>query len=356
MSASRRPAAEDALLLTVVQLVAREGLHARGIELAHVSRAIDGFVNELPSVWSLANAYAKTRSLRCMQFVAPKALQPSYRTWVVNNVVEMTLRHGDVEALKWVAERYAPESSLTKAAVVAAAEGRLDVLQWLYQRHYSRVHWGGAEWCEAVRAGHKHVVEWLDCHVKPHVEAAPRLMLDAARAGDLQLVQSLHKNYELPVVNALVEAQKSCQWGVAMWILMSGEVEDPHVDMDLVAADGDVDFLRWLHRWLQQHRTEGCDPTALSRAVAGGHLDVAMFLRRERGLACSFRRDEILLRGLRLEMVQWLVTTCREELEQGVQLQVARPDWHFNDRMRDQDMQIVSQDDSNVVWKWSPRR
>ncbi|POM66369.1 Hypothetical protein PHPALM_17773, partial [Phytophthora palmivora] len=688
-SSSRSFEAKEAILLTAVQFVIRERLHTRGIDLGHVSRAIDDFVNELSRDWSLEDAYKKTKSLRCMQYFAarePKELQPFYQAWIVNNVAEMTIRSGDIKSLQWLVEQYAPQSSITKAAVVAAAEGRLDVLQWLFKNHNTRVHWGGAEWCEGVSGDHKDVMEWLRCHVKLHAEAAPQLMLDAARTGDLLLVQSLHKNYKLPLSNALIEAEKGCQWGVVEWILTSREVEDPKVDMDNIAAQGDIDFLQWIYsqgvgrftthsiesaafnghlsilewlhdgpakielstsvlneaarggkvevvkwlhehqchstsaameaaaengylevmqwlyantdvvctsraldraarnghldivkwlhatdinlycpaamnraaefghlhvvkwlhenrpegcstealdcachlghldvakwlyanrregcgkwamdlaascghlhvllgigqcctpginlycpaamnraaefghlhvvkwlhenrpegcstealdcachlghldvakwlyanrregcgkwamdlaascghlhvvkwlyqdlhkccsswaldsaarqghldvvkwlhsnqteactaeamssaaanghidvvRWLHHNRSEGCDPTALNRAIAGGHLEVAMFLHRERGLTCSFRND-VTLRGLRLEMVQWLLSMCCNELEHSIKFQVARCDWYFNDWVRSQGLQMVNQDDSTVVWEW----
>ncbi|KAG2765234.1 hypothetical protein Pcac1_g23259 [Phytophthora cactorum] len=295
---------DEVLLLTAVQFVTRECLHARGIELEHVSRAIDDYVNELPRDWSLEDAYKKTGSLRCMQYVAarePEMLPISYQAWVANNIAEMTLRRGDVQALKWLAERYSPDTSTTKAAVVAAGEGRLDVLQWLHQSHHSRVHWGGDEWCEAVRGGHKDVVEWLHLHVKPHTDAAPQLIRDAARAGDLQLVQWLHRNYNLQLSNALVEAEKGRQWGVVKWILSNSDVETPSVDMNAIAADGNIHFLQWVY--------------------AQG----------------------------------WLFTTCGDDLKQSIKFQVTRSDWHFNDWMRGQGMQVITQNDSNVIWKWSPR-
>jgi hypothetical protein len=596
---------EELALLAAVRVVVRDCLRSRGVELVHVSLAIDDLLNDLPREWTLDEAYQKTGSLRCMQYVAArevKTLPPCYRSWVVDNVAEMTLKRGDVEALRWLAERYSPEASLSKAAAVAAAEGRLDVLQWLYENHHARVCWGGAEWCQAVRGGRKAVVEWLRCLVNPHAEAAPCLMLDAARAGNLQLVQWLHEAYDLPVSGALVEAQQGCHWAVVEWILRSGTVEAPRVDVDLIAADGDLSFLqwaftknfgrpsshaldvaalnghlrvvewlhdgpaklklrssalkeaargghlevvkwlharrcpatsaamdcaaengflhvvqwlyanrtegctsraldraarnghlgvvqwldgisdsfycpaainraaesghlevvkwlhanrtegctseafdcachlghlgvakwlsanrsegcgqwamdlaaasghlavvqwlhtelhkacttwamdsaarqgyldvvKWLHeyrtegctaeamsaaaanghldmvRYLHQHRSEGCAPTALSRAVAGGHLAVAVFLHEERGLKCSFTSD-VTLRGLRLELVMWLLSTCRDELHPGVKFQVARQDWRFNDWMRGQSMQIVQQDNTSAVWAWRPR-
>lgn len=158
------------LLLTVVQFVVRKCIHARGIELGHVSLAIDDFLNEIPQGWSLDEAYKRTGSLRCMQYLAacgPEELQSYHRSWITNNVVEMALKTGDVEALKWLAEVYAPGVSMTRAAELAAGGGHLDVLEWLYRNHRNRVDWGGAEWCEAVRTGQNDVVGWLRRQVNP---------------------------------------------------------------------------------------------------------------------------------------------------------------------------------------------
>ncbi|GMF28986.1 unnamed protein product [Phytophthora fragariaefolia] len=597
---------EDAAipLLTAVQFVVRECIHVRGIEVAHVSLAIDDFLSELPRDWSLEEVFKRTDSLRCMQYLAarePRRSQRYYRSWITNNVIEITLKRGDVKAFKWLAEVYAPDVSITRAAEVAAREARLDVLDWLYRNHRGRVSWGGAELCEAVREGHKEVIEWLRRRVKPSKEVCPQLMLSAARAGDLRVVQWLRQDYNLPVSSALVEAQQGRQWGVVKWILMNCEVEDPSIDMaaiagdgdmhllewmytndfgrltshaletaafnghlnilewlvegpasvelsplvfseaargghltvvkwlyahncpssttamdaaaengyldvvqwlysnrkelctsraldraarkgqlsvikwlhstdekfycpaainraaefghlevvqwlhanrtegcstealdcachqghllvakwlranrsegcgkwamDLAAASGHLDVVKWLHeelhqsctpwamdsaarqgyldvvkylhancdvgctaeamsaaaanghfdvvRWLRRNRTEGCSPTALNQAIAGGHLDVAIFLHREQGLTCSFRSD-VTLRGLRLEMVEWLLTTCRNELERGVKFQIARRHLHLNEWMRSQPMEIVEQNDRCIVWEYRP--
>ncbi|KAE8969363.1 hypothetical protein PF011_g26835 [Phytophthora fragariae] len=278
-------------LLTVVRLVVGKCIHARGIEMEHVSLSIDDFLNQLPREWSLDEAYKRTGSLRCMQYLAargPKVLVSYYQSWITNNAAEMALKRGDIEALKWLAEEYAPRVSITRAAKVAAGDGRLDVLEWSYRNHRDRVEWGGAE-----------------C---------------AARQGYLKY---LHAN---------------CAAGC------TSEA------MSAAAANGHLNVVRWL----KCNHPETCTPSALNKAIAGGRLDVAMFLHHEQGLKCSLRSD-VLLRGLRLEVVEWLLATCRDELEHGTKFQVARCDWHFNEWMRAQAMEIVEQNDSRIVWMWNPR-
>ncbi|KAE8997458.1 hypothetical protein PR003_g20418 [Phytophthora rubi] len=327
-------------LLTVVRLVVGKCIHTRGIEMEHVSLSIDDFLNELPLEWSLDEAYKRTGSLRCMQYLAargPEVVQSYYQSWITNNAAEMALKRGDIEALKWLADVYAPRVSMTRAAKVAAGDGRLDVLEWLYRNHRDRVEWGGAEWCEAVGAGHKDVVEWLRRHVKPHKEAGPQLMLDAARAGgDLRVLQWVRDEYTLPVSRALVEAQKGSQWEVAKWILMNCEVEDPTIDMAAVAGDGAMEFLQWVYsngfgrptahaletaafnghlqalEWLVDGPAKlELSSSVFSEAARGGHLEVVKWLDARQCPSTSAALDAAAENGF-LEIVQWLYSNRRE--------------------------------------------
>ncbi|KAL4110076.1 hypothetical protein PRIC1_001769 [Phytophthora ramorum] len=103
---------DSSTLLTVVRFVVRERLQADGMELPHVWRGIDDFLSELPRAWPLAEAYLRTGSLRCMQYVAarePKeAAHSCYRMWMVNNVAALAIDRGDVKTLEWLAESYSP--------------------------------------------------------------------------------------------------------------------------------------------------------------------------------------------------------------------------------------------------------
>jgi hypothetical protein len=106
-------AGDDSELLTVVRFVVRERLQSSGIELPHVWRGIDNFVSGIPQAWPLAQAYLRTGSLRCLQYVAarePKeARQARYLMWTVNSVAALAIDRGDVQALEWLAQSYSPD-------------------------------------------------------------------------------------------------------------------------------------------------------------------------------------------------------------------------------------------------------
>ncbi|ETO75487.1 hypothetical protein F444_08943 [Phytophthora nicotianae P1976] len=113
--ASSSPGVDKAcVLLTVVGFVVRERLQLHGIDLPHVWRGIDDYLSELPRGWPLAEAYIRTGSLRCMQYVAfresKEAGYPSYRMWMVDNVAALAMDRGDVKALEWLAQRYSPDT------------------------------------------------------------------------------------------------------------------------------------------------------------------------------------------------------------------------------------------------------
>lgn len=105
---------EASSLLTVVRFVVRERLQMGEIDLPHVWRSIDDFLSDLPRGWPLAEAYLRTGSLRCMQYVAARESKevqhPSYRMWIVNNIAALAIDRGDVKALEWLAQSYSPDT------------------------------------------------------------------------------------------------------------------------------------------------------------------------------------------------------------------------------------------------------
>lgn len=139
-------------------------------------------------------------------------------------------------------------------------------------------------------------------------------MLDAARAGDLQVLQWLCIEFTLPVSHAFVEAQRGAQWGIAKWILVNCEVEDPSIDMAAVAGDGDMQFLQWAY-------SNGFGrPTAhaLETAAFNGHLDTLEWLvdgPAKLELTSSVLSEAV--RGGHLEVLKWL---CARECPRRLQL------------------------------------
>ncbi|KAL4176730.1 hypothetical protein KRP22_001671 [Phytophthora ramorum] len=311
-------------LWTSVAVVYRECLLKRGGELPHVARRIDGFLDGRTSTGSLSAVYARTASLHCMRLLAERrpALETLHRDWEFNDVVAQAAKSGDLSSLKWLAEIYLPGGPLSGAANAAARSGELHILEWLHELHKDRVHWGGVEWGEAIRAGQRDVIEWLQRNALPNEEAIGRLVFDAADAGYLELTQWL-----LTQDSAAVSA----------------------------ALRGHVQVLEWL----RANGAAACSPSAMRDAVLGGHVAVMLFLYNnyghemcEEGI-CLLRDDwEDTELGF-VGMGQWLLEMFGEELE-GVTFSVNRSDWATNKWMKDHNMRQLDVEDEVIFWECGP--
>ncbi|KAE9311623.1 hypothetical protein PF001_g9629 [Phytophthora fragariae] len=261
----------DSMLWTSVAVVYRECLLKRsGEQLPHVARHIDGFLDDRSR--SLAAAYERTASLHCIQLLADRRAAPEslYIEWEFNTVVAQAARRGDLASLKWLAESYLQDGALSAAANAAAFSGELSVLQWLHEEHKARVHWGGLEWCGAIRSGQTEVVEWLKQNSAPNTEAVWKLAFDAAAAGYLELMQCAMKDAVLgshvPVMLFLYNnyGRELCEagicllrdnWedtevrfvGMAQWLLNNFGEELEGVTMSVNRAD-------WAtNKWMKDH-------------------------------------------------------------------------------------------------------
>ncbi|KAH7463060.1 uncharacterized protein KRP23_13277 [Phytophthora ramorum] len=256
-------------LWTSVAVVYRECLLKRGGELPHVARRIDGFLDGRTSTGSLSAVYARTASLHCMRLLAERrpALETLHRDWEFNDVVAQAAKSGDLSSLKWLAEIYLPGGPLSGAANAAARSGELHILEWLHELHKDRVHWGGVEWGEAIRAGQRDVIEWLQRNALPNEEAIGRLVFDAADAGYLELTQWLLTQDSAAVSAALRGARKEgiCllrdDWedtelgfvGMGQWLLeMFGE--------ELEGVTFSVNRSDWAtNKWVKDHNMRQLD-------------------------------------------------------------------------------------------------
>ncbi|KAE9234773.1 hypothetical protein PF002_g11700 [Phytophthora fragariae] len=335
----------DSMLWTSVAVVYRECLLKRsGEQLPHVARHIDGFLDDRSR--SLAAAYERTASLHCIQLLADRRAAPEslYIEWEFNTVVAQAARRGDLASLKWLAESYLQDGALSAAANAAAFSGELSVLQWLHEEHKARVHWGGLEWCGAIRSGQTEVVEWLKQNSAPNTEAVWKLAFDAAAAGYLELMQWLLGHDKAAVEAAMRGAHKGHQWGIVKWLATHCNTTPLTGCVDAAAKDGDLEFLQ----------------CAMKDAVLGSHVPVMLFLYNNYGrelceagiclLRDNWEDTEVRFVG----MAQWLLNNFGEELE-GVTMSVNRADWATNKWMKDHNMSMLEVEDEIVFWECGPQ-
>ncbi|KAE9213004.1 hypothetical protein PF005_g10363 [Phytophthora fragariae] len=257
----------DSMLWTSVAVVYRECLLKRsGEQLPHVARHIDGFLDDRSR--SLAAAYERTASLHCIQLLADRRAAPEslYIEWEFNTVVAQAARRGDLASLKWLAESYLQDGALSAAANAAAFSGELSVLQWLHEEHKARVHWGGLEWCGAIRSGQTEVVEWLKQNTGGHLSilewlhangadaCSPSAMKDAVLGSHVPVMLFLYNNYGRELCEAGICLLRD-NWedtevrfvGMAQWLLNNFGEELEGVTMSVNRAD-------WAtNKWMKDH-------------------------------------------------------------------------------------------------------
>ncbi|GMF10912.1 unnamed protein product [Phytophthora lilii] len=280
MELSSMLAVDGSRLWTSVAVVYRECILKRsGEQLPHVARRIDRFLDDRTSSWTLSALYERTASPHCMRLLVDRrpAPEPLYREWEFNEVVAQAARNGDLSSLKWLAETYLPDGPLSSAANAAAASGELQILQWLHKVHQNRVHWGGMDWCEAIRGRQTDLIKWLREFVAPAPEATWKLVFDTAAAGYLELMQWLLTQDEAAVGAALRGACSGRQWGIVNWLATHCN-PTPLADCVSVAAkDGDLLFLQWMHRKGLVHSFASAVPIS----AASGRLEILKWLYEE---------------------------------------------------------------------------
>ncbi|ETL93281.1 hypothetical protein L917_08538 [Phytophthora nicotianae] len=321
---------DDPLLWTSVVVVYRECLLKRsGEQLPHVVQHIDGFLDRTRS-WTLSEVYERTSSLHCMRLLADRrpAVDSLFREWEFSGVASLAAKRGDLTSLTWLADTAMPDGALSSAANAAAASGQLEVLKWLVEEHKSRVHWGGLEWCEAIREGQNHVIKWLQMHSIPDEDAVWRLVVEAANAGDLVLVQWLLSHNGSTIHAALRGAYNGHHCHILKWLATQCDALPPTYCVDAAVKDGDLEFLQWLHenklvnslsgvvpisaasghlnvlKWLHEQGEE-LTADCMDQAASGGHLDVIKWLDSHECPATKLAMDGAAAAGY-LDAVKWL--------------------------------------------------
>ncbi|KAF0684424.1 Aste57867_23595 [Aphanomyces stellatus] len=127
---------------------------------------------------------------------------------------------------------------------------------------------------------HKTLTPWLETHSFARLptlfQCLPRMQsmvaFDAIWHGDVPLLQSLLALGHRFEGHLLDVASHENQFAVLQ--LLHGHTGCTTDTMDWAAGHGNLDMIQFLH----QRRTEGCTDAALSDALRGGHVDVAVYL------------------------------------------------------------------------------
>ncbi|KAK1930026.1 putative ankyrin repeat protein [Phytophthora citrophthora] len=172
--------------------------------------------------------------------------------------------------------------------------------------------------------GHVNVLEWYVERFPATVQhSAERIISTASRYGQLDILRKLHY---LDVLSRLQTCSSSSNINekTDMWWPLGCNA------MDVAAAHGRLDVLKWLHvhrdekcstnamdlaaangyleivQWLHGSREEGCTTKAMDGAVGNGHVHVADWLYRNRSEGCTTDAiDQAAQRG-HLDAIKWL--------------------------------------------------
>ncbi|CAI5735935.1 unnamed protein product [Peronospora destructor] len=205
-----RPSPSSFPLLTSVAFVYRQYPHIEALD--QVTGEFDELL-DYSQLWTLDEAChaglehlverivaRDANKIQCMDKLLCQALATS--------AMASAAASGHVYVLRRLATSF-PRARVTKTVEIAATNGHVKMLQWLYQQHQTQildVLWGARELLMAVRNGHLEVAQWLIQHTTPPEHQF--LIDEAARNGDLVMIQWLYSisTSDEWTVNAVVNA------------------------------------------------------------------------------------------------------------------------------------------------------
>lgn len=178
----------------------------------------------------------------------------------------------------------------------AAANGHLEVVQWLYRQGFRTANAMDG----AARNGHLHVLEWLHRNKATCTSSA----IDAAAEHNhLSIVQWLHSNRsEGCTTDAMDAAARNGHREMVIWLHENRTEGCTANAMDGAAGSGYLQIVRWLH----DNRLEGCTENAMDSAAGGGYLCVIQWLHKNRSEGCTFKAMDNAAGYGHLKVVQWL--------------------------------------------------
>ncbi|KAG7379294.1 hypothetical protein PHYPSEUDO_008748 [Phytophthora pseudosyringae] len=292
----------------------------------HVWEAVEAFLDCSPSC-SLAQA-AAFGSMRLLRGISARsgamaALDAFYKQAQFSGAMQHAAARGDVEMIRWLLT-FQPGGLVTSAVEQAARNGHVRVLAWLKQ-HHDHVFWGANELRYAVEGNHAQAARWLQENTRPPSKL--RAMNLAAANGNLELVQWLHQVRHEASSSAAAKAAKGGFLDVLKWMDKHSLCKLQGVPVEGAAAGGHLKVVKWLHKsgvgiatpraldaaaanghlevWLHKNRSEGCTTAAMDQAAAGGHFEVLLFLHTKRSEGCSMDAAVNASRNEHVEILQW---------------------------------------------------
>lgn len=253
----------------------------------------------------------------------------------------------------------------TVAIYLAAMNGHLAVVQWLY-RHLrgfasAPMYYEHHAVSDAAGSGHEAIARWLHAQLESdeHQQRPPYDLTLVAASGRLHLVQWLVESsrvkpvrfaYDLVAANGHLTtlqylyaldpdgvssttvdaAAKNNRLGVVQWLVEHANVAGVEA-LDLAAKHNHHRVVRWLHAhtaitcstaamdavaslemvvWLHEYRSEaGCTTDAMDRAAKRGDLATVRFLHANRSEGCTVRAVVSAYANGFMEVVAWLCET-----------------------------------------------
>lgn len=209
-------------------------------------------------------------------------------------VMDYAAMNGHLDTLVWLHENQ-NEGCSKRAMDGAAKNGHLDVVEWLHENRN--------EGCTvdavngAAKNGYLDVIKWLR---KNTTEGCTiQAMINAVDNGHLDIIRWLYDNYR---VCRDVSKSKISQLKIANILCCNGRLRDIKCVTGDAAAHGDLDTIKWLHKFYP----EGFNTRTMEWAAMGGHLHVIRWLHENRDDGCTKFAMEWACGNGRLDIVKWL--------------------------------------------------
>ncbi|KAI9981211.1 hypothetical protein PInf_008954 [Phytophthora infestans] len=216
---------------------------------------------------------------------------------------------GDMELANWLMDKLDMSPEGHDALHGAAANGHVEPLQW-FQERGEYTSWDAGTLFKAAEAGQWNAVRWIVDRDRNDSElgdqSGPEDVVDAAAGkGHLEIVQ-----YLLQIGHEEEDTRKHKRQRVHESrdnvlrgsFSPSAKLRCTDVAMDVAAAHGHLDVVRWLHA----NRTEGCTKAAMDLAATNGHLDTVKWLHTHRSEGCTFEAMDGAASGGHLDVAKWL--------------------------------------------------